>query len=91
MNELSDRTKELLARMHDTSGDSMCFPPDTPVWIETPTVESAPVESKLDSPVPILFDLYDYNLKFWIRGYPLERLINIAMKSSNSDRLRLGL
>ena len=38
---------------------------------------------------PITFDLYDRDLKFWMRGYPLSRLVGVAMKSLPGDRLEL--
>lgn len=38
-----------------------------------------------------LFDLYDHDLDFWMRGYPLARLVDVAMQSAIGDKLELKL
>ena len=44
-----------------------------------------------ESSQTLQFDLYDQNLEFRMRYYPLNHLVNIAMQSSNYDKLTLYL
>lgn len=37
----------------------------------------------------VTWDLYDYGLKIWFRGYSLSQLVKVAMLSTEGDKLEL--